>query len=40
VQQENLFLGIYFLPAQSFLLRPRFDYGHTAGLDQGSATFC
>jgi len=35
VQQENLFLGKGFLPTQSFLLLPRFDYGHTIRLDIG-----
>jgi len=35
VQQENLFMGIDFLPIQSFLLLPWFDYGHTTGLDTG-----
>jgi len=35
VQQENLFMGIGFLPTQSFLLLPQFDYRHTIGLDTG-----
>jgi len=35
VQQENLFMGIGFLPTQSYLLLSWFDYGHTIGLDAG-----
>jgi len=38
VQQENLFMDIGFLPTQLFLLLPRFDYGHTIGLDTGLCT--
>jgi len=33
VQQENVFLCLGFVPTQSFLLLPWFDYGHTIGLD-------
>jgi len=35
VQQEIIFLGIGFLSTQSFLLLPRFHYGHTVGLNIG-----